>query len=202
MPKTKNSNKRSDTSQKRRETLMLAAIECFVSKGFHQTSIRDIAQTAGVSLGNLYNHFANKEALIISIAEIEAQELSTYEALFNSNTSPKHIIQQFIERYVQESSQIVNATLMVEITAEAMRNSAVAEQFDNNRRTLTQALQKVIEKGVNSGEFDPEINQAEAAELILDAIEGASARAVLQQQKLSIETRQALCQHMLKMLAK
>lgn len=60
----------------RRARIVEAALACFVEKGFHQTGMREIAATAGVSLGNLYNHFPGKEALIALIASLEAEELA------------------------------------------------------------------------------------------------------------------------------
>lgn len=44
-----------------------AANELFIKQGFHATSMRDISKTAGVSLGNLYNYFQTKEAILESI---------------------------------------------------------------------------------------------------------------------------------------
>lgn len=201
MKKTPN-NKRAEANQKRRETLIHAAIECFVNKGFHQTSIRDIATTAGVSLGNVYNHFANKEELICSIAEIEAEDVAQYESLLTQTKQAKQRITTFIDDYLNDASQPVSAVLMLEISAEATRNKTVFEQFIANRNTLVSALKAVIEQGVTEGEFDPSINPQEAAELILDAIEGISARSVLTQQTVSTQTRQALQQHIQKVLAK
>jgi AcrR family transcriptional regulator len=40
-----------------------AALELFVTKGIAETSIRDIAAAAGVSLGAIYNHFPGKDEL-------------------------------------------------------------------------------------------------------------------------------------------
>ena len=58
--------------EQRREQIIQAALGCFIEQGFHQTGMRDIAAAAGVSLGNLYNHFARKEELIALIASLEA----------------------------------------------------------------------------------------------------------------------------------
>ena len=44
-----------------------AARELFIVQGFHATSMRDIAKTAEVSLGNLYNYYETKEAIFESI---------------------------------------------------------------------------------------------------------------------------------------
>lgn len=40
-----------------------AAYTLFVQQGYHGTSMRQIAQTAGLALGGIYNHFDSKEAI-------------------------------------------------------------------------------------------------------------------------------------------
>lgn len=44
-----------------------AAKELFIKQGFHATSMRDISKYSKVSLGNLYNYYATKEAIFESI---------------------------------------------------------------------------------------------------------------------------------------
>jgi AcrR family transcriptional regulator len=44
-----------------------AAKELFIKRGFHATSMRDIAKTADVSIGNLYNYYETKEQIFESI---------------------------------------------------------------------------------------------------------------------------------------
>lgn len=44
-----------------------AALRAFTRKGYHGTSVRDIAREAGVSIGNLYNYYRTKEELFIAV---------------------------------------------------------------------------------------------------------------------------------------
>ena len=44
-----------------------AAIELFIDKGYHATSMRQIAEQAGLALGGIYNHFASKEEIFEGI---------------------------------------------------------------------------------------------------------------------------------------
>lgn len=55
--------KRVDRTADTRHRIERAALENFVEKGFGDTSIRDIARDANISLGALYNHFSSKEEL-------------------------------------------------------------------------------------------------------------------------------------------
>ena len=43
--------------------VLAAALELFSTQGFRATSLRDIAEKAGLSVGNIYHHFANKEEI-------------------------------------------------------------------------------------------------------------------------------------------
>ena len=43
------------------QAIIEAAYRLFVDQGYHATSMRQIAQEAGVALGGIYNHFSGKE---------------------------------------------------------------------------------------------------------------------------------------------
>lgn len=53
--------------EKNQEKIEKAALRLFIQRGFHGTSVRDIAKGAGVSLGNLYNYYRTKEQLFNSL---------------------------------------------------------------------------------------------------------------------------------------
>ena len=69
------------TARRRREkahrerTILDAALNLFVAKGFHKTSANEIANTAEVSVGTVYFYFKNKEALLIRLTEEISYEL-------------------------------------------------------------------------------------------------------------------------------
>ena len=44
-----------------------AAFELFMEQGYHATSMRQIANQAGLALGGIYNHFSNKEEIFTAI---------------------------------------------------------------------------------------------------------------------------------------
>jgi AcrR family transcriptional regulator len=49
--------------ERTRQTVMQAAYELFLEQGYAATSMRQIAERAGLALGGIYNHFPNKEAI-------------------------------------------------------------------------------------------------------------------------------------------
>jgi AcrR family transcriptional regulator len=50
-----------------RLTIEDAAVELFIEHGYHATSIRQIAERAGLALGGIYNHFSSKEEIFEAI---------------------------------------------------------------------------------------------------------------------------------------
>jgi len=46
-----------------------AALRLFTRQGFHGTSVREIADAAGISLGNIYNYYQTKEELFGSVVQ-------------------------------------------------------------------------------------------------------------------------------------
>ena len=53
----------------RRNQILDAATQVFAEKGFHPTTIKDIAREAGIADGTIYNYFENKTALMLGIVD-------------------------------------------------------------------------------------------------------------------------------------
>ena len=160
----------------RRELIVSAATRCFVAKGFHQTGIRDIAAEAGISLGNLYNHFQNKDALIAEIARMDAEALQEILESLREIADPRQALTQFLDCYLDYALWPENVALTVEITAEAFRNRDVAKAFTVNRSVVTKAVSDILKRGIKAGQFDTALNTDEVSGLILDAVEGLALR--------------------------
>ena len=112
------------------------AAGCFVELGFHQTSMRDVAARAGISLGNLYNHFESKAALIAEIASLEALELDVLERQIAGIRDPDKAFDRFVALYLEQSSQPDNIALAQEIVSEGLRNAEIRAGFLENRARL------------------------------------------------------------------
>lgn len=153
-----------------------AAVTCFLEHGYHQTGVRDIAKQAGISLGNLYNHFKGKDAVLAFIAELEGEELSGFIELLSNPEDPRAALEQFIDQYAAYVGRPDNALLGVEILTEALRNPIIAEVFGANHSGLIDALVSCLNKGAKSGIFIPYDDPRAVACMALDALEGLGLR--------------------------
>jgi AcrR family transcriptional regulator len=57
------------------QAILTAAEEVFASKGLHAAHMGEIASLAGVAVGTLYNHFADRDALLAGLLEDRRAEL-------------------------------------------------------------------------------------------------------------------------------
>ena len=162
----------------RKLEIVEAAVICFLDKGYHQTGVRDIVGQAGISLGNLYNHFKGKEAILVFIAEIEGQELLDFIDGLSSTDDPTATLEWFIQEYAVYVSLPENALLDVEILTEALRNPIIADVFGRNRDRLIATLTDCLIQGVKSGVFGSRMDPRVVACLILDALEGQGLRSL------------------------
>lgn len=167
---------RADRNEQRIAQILQAALQCFLEKGFHQTSMRDIAQEAGVSLGNLYNHFPGKEAIILAVAMAESEELAPLLQRLAASEGERAQVLAFLRDFHALCRQPEWATLAVEVLAESARNPAVAEAFAANRRQLQAALAEALQQVAQRERRRPVLAPALQAQVLLDAIESDALR--------------------------
>jgi len=167
---------KNDARTERRQRILNAALSCFLENGYNQSGIRDIAKKAGISLGNLYNHFAGKKAVLAEIASFEAIELRAFHDLLKKEGNPKDKLTDFIHKYTDYCGQTDTVILTVEILAESIRSPDIASLFLENRDDLIKTLSELLEAGHTTGDFQPVENRLVASELILEAIENHTVR--------------------------
>lgn len=156
------------TPASNRETIVAAAIEGFLSAGLHQTGVRDIAKRAGVSLGNLYNHFAGKDALIAEIANMETDEIKDRLNTLPTNGTALERLCSFFIGEMRAAADPINARLTADLTAEAMRNPKIAAVFAQNETRIHQAMMSLAQTALDA----KEIASVDALPFLLCAAQG------------------------------
>lgn len=133
-----------EQTKKRRLQIIEAAAKAFASTGFHQTNMRQIADSAGFSVGNLYRYFSNKEELIVAFIESQNDELEEGFQWLSSSKNYKKSLIQFLEACLKEYKDRNYAALMAEIYSESFRNDKVREILEtlekNNQNLMMKSL--------------------------------------------------------------
>lgn len=138
--------KSSSLSQQRREEIFQAAHKCFLSRGFHATSMTDIAREFGMSVGHVYNYFPSKQAIIEGLIEqgIEEFYINSRELLSCSSDFAK--AREAIKRSMSPNHNPDQIRLTLELLVEATHDpklSKVIEEADRKVRTHLMEMHRI-----------------------------------------------------------
>ena len=90
----------------RRNQILDAATKVFAEKGFHATTIKDIAKEAGIADGTIYIYFENKMALMLGILD-RMNESERREADFSQFTEGD--FRGFTKAYIRHRLTVLKA---------------------------------------------------------------------------------------------
>ena len=90
----------------RRNQILDAAIKVFAEKGFHGSTIKDIAREAGIADGTIYIYFENKMALMLGILD-RMNESERRDIDFSQFTEGD--FRSFVKGYIQHRLTIIKA---------------------------------------------------------------------------------------------
>ncbi|WP_067801696.1 TetR/AcrR family transcriptional regulator [Actinomadura formosensis] len=80
-------------ASERREHLVRLAAELFAEKGFQATTVRNIADEAGILSGSLYHHFDSKESIVDEILSgFFTEIMESYRAVIDEGRNPRDTI--------------------------------------------------------------------------------------------------------------
>ncbi|MFE3188511.1 TetR family transcriptional regulator [Nocardia sp. NPDC059240] len=134
--------------------ILETAIEVIATRGYHGTSVRDIAQAASVSAGSIYNHFESKQGLLEVIINRGMDGLLTVseQALYDAPADPVSRLDALVAAHVRAHtgygpwSYIGNTELR---SLEPARLAVVVAKRDTQQRMF----ERVIADGLKNGLF-------------------------------------------------
>lgn len=156
-----------------------AAIRCFAIKGFHSTSTAEICHEAGMSPGNVFHYFPNKNSIIEAIA---LEDTQLFDDIFGRYEAEEECIQAIID-LMKEIIALYNhpeyARIRIEIFAEASRNASIHEIFIENGRNNKQRLIAMLKNGIKKGQIDSTLEPEKMATWLLVIADGSMGRNII-----------------------
>lgn len=153
----------------KRQQLLGAAVRVFARKGFHASRVGDIAEEAGVAHGLLYHYFKSKDKVLeavfhenwsILIARIESVEETDEPAA----DQIRHIAAIVLRTWLH-LPDVVRVVIQ-----EFGRSPELGERIGELTLPID-ALQRVIARGIERGEFRKDIDPAFAATVVYGSID-------------------------------
>jgi len=90
--------------ERTRQEILQSAHLLFLKNGFHGTSMRQIAQGAGIAVGGIYNHFASKDEIFMAVLSARHP---IYDILPALNAAEGQDIESFIRDAARKMVEIV-----------------------------------------------------------------------------------------------
>lgn len=133
-------SKQTDTYMQRRREILEAAGRCVLRDGLRKLRLRDLAKESGQSLGNFYNYFENKQALIEALVEKEVDWFIRSATLPSEPLPPGAV---FRERLRRRLETFVSAYLSPD-GVETMMSIASEALVDPKVRAILKAANKRV----------------------------------------------------------
>lgn len=134
-----------------REKILAAAIEEFKEHGYSDASIRNIANNAEISLGNIYRYFTNKEALYFAVINpfMDAIKLTVDRDFIFEGKSTRDIAEILVSFLVRYSDELIIIRKGNSVHQEAFVNYIVEVLATKFNELLTSAFPEIREKVAN-----------------------------------------------------
>ncbi len=144
--------------------IIQAALEIFVRKGYHGTSVEEITRKVGLSKGALYAHFSSKGELLLRIIDefkvsfiggmAKALEQVEGDALDKINS-----VVSFNSRFAEENQDlcVFLTFLTTELNADVDFEPALKSTYREYQKIISEIIRQGIRQRLFKKELDPEI---------------------------------------------
>jgi AcrR family transcriptional regulator len=159
-----------DALSERMQSILDTGTNLFAEKGYDATSMRDIANAAGVSKALLYHHFASKEDIYARIAFSATKHLNAFvrERIPQDGTAAEKL-RAFMVAAATFFGQHRSAWVAASNAFWSDPDRHRMERRLARRREFESMLRDIIREGVESGEFNP-VDPAMTGRLVLSGI--------------------------------
>ncbi len=147
------------STRTRRDELLGIAGELFATRGLRATTVRDIAEEAGILSGSLYHHFDSKESMVDELLREFLDELfARYRDIADAGLSATDTLRQLV---IASFSSIDSRHTSVAIYQNEARTLAAQDRFDYIARRnveFRELWESVLRRGIDDGEFRADLD--------------------------------------------
>jgi TetR/AcrR family fatty acid metabolism transcriptional regulator len=147
-------SRRERLKRERQDRILESAAAVFARKGYHQATIRDIAELADVADGTIYNYYASKRDLLLAmtqhvIADSAGQVLEAYQAEDDRDFLTAILSDRF--RFIERNSDFVRATMTEVWTDQRFRS----QYFNQVIAPLLHSMEGYLQARIDAGSVRP-----------------------------------------------
>jgi len=137
--------------RRRREEILHSALRAFRDKGYHNTTLADIADQLGVRKTALYHYFPDKESILYVCHRESLSELDRLLSEAHRLESGREQLDYAIREHVRVMTDTLEGSpLAFEVTALSPERQ---KEIIGARDRYERALRRMIDRGIEQGEF-------------------------------------------------
>lgn len=157
--------------RQRRSAVLRAAELIFSKKGFHKSTMAEIAQIAEFATGTLYNFFKDKADLYITVIDEKSEELFQFikKEIFSVRGSLEEKITLLIKAHLsffEKNSNFFKIFLSQRAAFEGIARDEIGEKIHKIYLRYVDMITEIIEGGIKQGELKG-LNPREASYALL-----------------------------------
>jgi AcrR family transcriptional regulator len=154
----------------RRGELLATAAQVFARQGYDATTVREIADAAGILAGSLYYHFDSKESMLDEILSGFLAELWTgYDAVLAAGLGPRETLEALVVESFREIDRHRDAVSIYQRERHLSGQPRFAYLADSMTRFETAWL-GTLERGVAEGAFRADLDLRLAYRFVRDTV--------------------------------
>ncbi len=137
----------------RRMEIVKAAVELFVRKGFHRTTVREIAQKFGMSIGTLYEYIRTKEDILYLVIDyIHSSVSERVRPSLKINGTARERLENAIRSYYAIIDEMQDYVLFLYQETKSLSYNARKYIFKSEEE-MTSIFEEIILQGIEDGTF-------------------------------------------------
>lgn len=154
---------------KRRHEIFHQVVKIFPTKGFHETSMREIAEAAGLGKSTLYDYFKTKDEILVYFFEDQLNDITRQaQKIAMQNLTADKRLRQIMETYIENLQ--ANKNLFLKLSFESQRLKAASQkQIQQKRHAYQDMIRALIDEGIREGVFR-KVNSLLAARLLISTM--------------------------------
>ncbi|MFF2849376.1 TetR/AcrR family transcriptional regulator [Streptomyces sp. NPDC058001] len=146
-------------SPARRRELLDTAAEVFAAQGYNATTVRKIADAAGMLAGSLYYHFDSKESMVDEILSTFLDELwGRYDAVLAAGLGPRATIEALVTESFREIDRQLAAVAIYQKEARHLSTQPRFQYLADSQQKFEKAWLGTLERGVVDGTFRKDLD--------------------------------------------
>jgi len=128
-----------------RETILSSAAQLFALRGYSATSMKEVAEAAGVSKASLYHYYRDKYDLLVNIAEGHVSRLeAVVEQVQQEDLGPQERLTRLIGRFVQEYASAQDAHRVLTEDVRFLNDADRARILSAERRVVAAFAEVIV----------------------------------------------------------